>query len=71
MFYGRQSSFGRYELLPSDDRATSFLLGDLLAVQDGLSTEESAFVESQISYAISLAQRKRVTGMLLQYELME
>jgi outer membrane protein TolC len=61
----------RYELLPGDDRAASFLLGDLLTAQDRLSNEEFAFVESQIAYAISLAQLKRVTGMLLQYELME
>ena len=60
----------RFELLPGDDRAASFLLEDLLTAQDRLSAQEFAFVDAQISYAVALAEMKRATGVLLQYELL-
>ena len=61
----------RFELLPGDDRAASFLLEDLLTAQERLSAEEFDFVDAQISYAIALADLKRTIGVLLQYEMIE
>ncbi len=59
---------GRWERLPGDDRAASFLLEDLLASQDRLSFAESAFVDAQVAYALSLTRLNRSTGMMLKHE---
>lgn len=59
---------GRWERLPGDDRAASFLLEDLLASQERLSFAESAFVDAQVAYALSLTRLNRSTGMLLKQE---
>jgi len=59
---------GRWERLPGDDRAASFLLEDLLASQERLSFAESAFVDAQVAYALSLNRLNRSTGMLLKHE---
>lgn len=58
----------RWQLLPGDDRSASFLLGDLLDVQERLGHEEFAFVKAQTDYTLSLAELKRVTGTLLCHE---
>lgn len=58
----------RWQLLPGDDRSASFLLGDLLDVQERLASEEFAFAKAQTDYALSLAELKRVTGTLLLHE---
>ena len=58
----------RWELLPGEDRAASFLLEDLLDAQDRLAAEEFGFSKAQGDYTLSLAQLKRVTGTLLQRE---
>lgn len=58
----------RWRLLPGDDRSASFLLGDLLDVQERLANEEFAFVKSQTDYTLALAELKRATGTLLQHE---
>ena len=59
---------GRWERLPGDDRAASFLLEDLLASQERLSFAESAFVDAQVAYSLSLTRLNRSTGMLLKHE---
>lgn len=58
----------RWKHLPGDDRSGSFLLGDLLDVQDQLAREEFAFAKAQTDYTLALAELKRVTGTLLQHE---
>lgn len=61
----------RWELLPGDDRAATFLLQDLLDAQDRLAAQEDNFVQAQIAYVMSLARFKRATGQLLQCESMD
>ena len=61
----------RWEMLPGDDRAASFLLADLLDSQDRLTEEEFSFTKAQVAYAISLTKLNRATGMLLQHERIE
>ena len=61
----------RWELLPGEDRAASFLLEDLLDSQDRLAYEEYAFARSQVDYAASLTQLNRATGTLLRHEQVE
>lgn len=61
----------RWESLPGDDRAASFLLEDLLDSQDRLAFAESAFVEAQVAYTISLTRLNRATGLLLKHEQVE
>ncbi len=58
----------RWQLLPGEDRATSFLLQDLLDSQDRLATQEFSFVEAQLVYMVSLRTLNRVMGTLLDYE---
>jgi outer membrane protein TolC len=58
----------RWESLPGDDRAASFLLEDLLDSQNRLALEESRFAGSQADYAVSLTRVNRATGTLLKYE---
>ncbi|MDZ4849781.1 MAG: TolC family protein [Pirellulaceae bacterium] len=58
----------RWDLLPGDDRAATFLLQDLLDAQDRLLSAEDAYVQSQVGYVMSLARFKRATGQLLQCE---
>ncbi|QDU99018.1 TolC family protein [Lignipirellula cremea] len=61
----------RWEELPGDDRAASFLLADLLDAQDRLVLEEFGFSRSHVDYTLSLTRLKRATGTLLQYEEIE
>ncbi len=61
----------RWEMLPGDDRAASFLLADLLDSQDRLTEEEFSFTKAQVAYAVSLTKLNRATGMLLQHERIE
>ncbi len=58
----------RWQLLPGDDRSASFLLGDLLDVQERVAREEFEFARAQINYTLALAELKRATGTLLQFE---
>ena len=58
----------RWQLLPGDDRSATFLLGDLLDVQERVAREEFEFARAQIAYTLALAELKRTTGTLLQFE---
>jgi outer membrane protein TolC len=58
----------RWELLPGDDRAASFLLEDLLDAQDRLALAEHAFVRAQVEYTVNLTRLNRATGILLKHE---
>jgi outer membrane protein len=58
----------RWEVLPGEDTAASFLLEDLLEAQDRLALAEFEFVRTQVSFTMSVIQSKRATGTLLQFE---
>ena len=58
----------RWELLPGDDRAASFLLEDLLDSQDRFALEEAGFARARVDYSLSLTRLSRTTGMLLRKE---
>ncbi len=61
----------RWEELPGDDRAASFLLADLLDAQDRLVLEEFGFARSHVDYGMSLNRLNRATGTLLKFEQIE
>ena len=61
----------RWEKLPGDDRAASFLLADLLDAQDRLVLEEIGFASAQVDYTMSFVRLNRATGTLLNYERIE
>ena len=58
----------RWQLLPGDDRSSSFLLEDILDAQDRLLNQEYDYESARVAYAQSLMNLKRVTGTLLQTE---
>ena len=58
----------RWKLLPGDDRSASFLLEDILDVQDRFMIQEFEFARAQVSHARSLVFLKRATGTLLESE---
>ena len=58
----------RWESLPGDDRAASFLLEDLLDAQDRLAFEESGFALAQVEYTLSFTRLNRATGTLLRHQ---
>jgi outer membrane protein len=61
----------RWESLPGDDRAASFMLEDLLDSQDRLATAEFDFTRAQVEYTLSLTYLNRATGSLLKQEQVE
>ncbi len=58
----------RWQLIPGEDRAASFVLEDLLDAQDRLADEEFRFVDAQRAYMVSLTTLREATGVLLQHE---
>ncbi len=58
----------RWELMPGEDRAASFLLEDLLDAQDRLAFEEAGYAQARADCAQALLRLKRATGTLLQYD---
>ncbi|MDH3717350.1 MAG: TolC family protein, partial [Planctomycetota bacterium] len=58
----------RWEQLAGDDRTGSLVLEDLLAAQERLTEAEFRFLNSEVTYNLSLMNLKRATGMLLEYE---
>ncbi len=60
--------YQRWQVLPGEDRSASFLLEDLLSVQERLAAEEFAYAKVQGHYTLALVELKRVTGTLLQCE---
>jgi outer membrane protein TolC len=61
----------RWESLPGDDRAASFMLEDLLDSQDRLANAEFNFTRAQVDYTLSLTYLNRATGSLLKQEQVE
>lgn len=55
----------RFEVLPMIEDSAILLLENLLDGFERLADEESAFVESQINYALSIINLRRATGVLL------
>jgi outer membrane protein TolC len=55
----------RWKVLPDADRSSVLLLEDLLDSQERLANEEAAFVGAQVAYVLSLAELKRVMGVLM------
>ncbi|MFO0427815.1 MAG: TolC family protein [Planctomyces sp.] len=55
----------RFDVLPMAEESAILLLEDLLDGFERLADEESAFVESQVNYALSIIQLRRATGVLL------
>jgi len=55
----------RFSLLPRVEDSTMLLLEDLLDGYERLADEESAFVQSQTGYALSIIQLRRATGTLM------
>lgn len=58
----------RWEMVPGEDRAASFMLEDLLDSQDRLALAEFNFAQGQIEYALSLTRLNRALGTLLKHE---
>lgn len=55
----------RFNVLPMIEDSTMLLLEDLLGGYERLADEESAFVQAQIGYALSIIHLRRSTGMLM------
>ena len=55
----------RFNTLPMIEDSTILLLEDLLGGYERLADEESAFVQAQTGYALSLIQLRRATGPLM------
>ena len=55
----------RFNVLPKIEDSTMLLLEDLLNGFERLADEESAFAQSQASYALSIIQLRRSTGTLM------
>ncbi|MCA9008886.1 MAG: TolC family protein [Planctomycetaceae bacterium] len=55
----------RFSVLPRVEDSTMLLLEDLLDGYERLADEESSFVESQVGYALSIIQLRRMTGTLM------
>lgn len=58
----------RWHLLPGDDRSSSFLLEDILDIQNRLVGHEFELARAQVAYTQSLIELKRATGTLLESE---
>lgn len=55
----------RFNTLPMIEDSTMLLLEDLLGGYERLADEESAFVQAQTGYALSIIQLRRATGTLM------
>ena len=58
----------RWERLPGEDFSASLALENLLSAQERLSASEFEYLQSQMTYNLSLMNLKRATGTLLQHE---
>ncbi len=59
----------RWERLPGEDLTASLMLENILNAQDRLVQAEYEYLQSQITYILSLTNLKRVTGTLLEHEM--
>ena len=58
----------RWELMPTEGPAGSYVLEDLLAAQGQLARAESDYLTSVVTYNLALINLKRATGLLLTHE---
>lgn len=58
----------RWEMAPGLDRASSFLLEDLIDSQDRRAEAEQAFVTAQVDHVLSQTRLNRATGTILRQE---
>ena len=58
----------RWEMVPGEDRAASFMLEDLLDAQDRLALSEFNVAQGQVEYTLSLTRLNRALGTLLKHE---
>ena len=58
----------RWELLPGENGAASFVLENLLDSQNQLATAEYGYLSAVMTYNLALINLKRATGTLLQHE---
>jgi outer membrane protein TolC len=58
----------RWERLPGEDVTASLALENLLIAQDHLARAEFEYLQSQLTYNLSLVNLKRATGLLLEQE---
>lgn len=58
----------RWESIPGEDITASLALENLLDAQERLATAEFDFLQSQLTYNLSLMNIKKATGLLLQAE---
>lgn len=58
----------RWELLPGENGAASFVLENLLDSQNQLATAEYDYLNAVLTYNLALINLKRATGTLLQHE---
>lgn len=58
----------RWELLPGENGAASFVLENLLDSQNQLATAEYGYLSAVLTYNLALINLKRATGTLLQHE---
>ncbi len=57
----------RWQTLPGEDRAVSFVLEELLDAQDRQMEAESSFVRAQVAYTVSHFSLQRASGALLHF----
>ena len=58
----------RWELLPDPNESAVLLIEDLLDAQERLANEERSFATSQVAYALSWLQLRKVMGTLLRFD---
>ena len=58
----------RWQTLPGEDRAASFVLEELLDAQERSMLEQYGFAQAQVAHTLSFVQLRRSTGTLLQHE---
>jgi outer membrane protein TolC len=59
----------RWEKLPREDLTATLVLENILTAQERLAEAETSYLQSQVTYNLSLTNLKRATGSLLQHEL--
>ena len=59
----------RWERLPQEDLTATLMLENILTAQDRLAEAEFSYLQSQVTYSLSLTNLKRAKGTLLQHEL--
>jgi outer membrane protein TolC len=58
----------RWQLLPGEQQAASFVLDELLDAQQRAAFEQYGFAQAQVNHTLALVHLRRATGTLLQHE---